>query len=234
MPMQDGFDPAQPLPQFLAEPAQPEAGNARDEAVKPSPVFKAGSLIVATAATGIAVMAMGNPAALFADLSASRIEQALPPSAPTIQAAADVQAVPPAARDAAANEIVASEPAGKDQAERSETTSEALFRQFQAWAAEQDARAPAALIPPDQDAAARPAQEVPAPAAENVRAPHRLVQKRRQVRSARAELRTQNLRKQVRQAEGARAERPPVQDPRAQDPSAQSAQPPSLLPIFGR
>ncbi|MGQ0681836.1 hypothetical protein [Bradyrhizobium sp.] len=254
MPTKDGFDPAEPLPQFLA--ARAEQGmqgseNDFDGTVTTSRVFKAGILIAAVTATGLAVLAMGNPASIFADESASLVGDSSPPSAPTTQSAADppvastadAQAVPPNTNDAPARaEIAVTEPAGKDQAEKSESSSESLFRQFQVWAAEQDAQAQGGPAQPDQAVPEKIVQpvpaatNVPAPVAENVRAPQRLVQKRRQVRAvsnARAEMRTQSLRKQVQRAPSARAERPPVQDARAQDASAQNAQTPSFLPFFG-
>jgi hypothetical protein len=67
------------------------------------------------------------------------------PSAPTVQSAADAQALPPTASGAPTrNEIAAApEPADQSQTEISEPTSEALFKQFQAWAAERAQVGPA-------------------------------------------------------------------------------------------
>lgn len=83
----------------------------------------------------------------------------------------------------------------------------------------------------------RVVQNAPAPAAETARVPHRLAQKHRQVRAAgnaRAEMRAQKLRKQVRRVQAAPAERrPPLQDARAQAQPAQNAQAPALFPTFG-
>lgn len=254
MPTKDGCDPADPLPQFLtarAEQGMQGRENDLDGAVATSRAFKAGILIVAVTATGLAVLAMGNPAALFARVSALLVGDSSPPSAPTTQSAADApaliastadaQAVPPTTNDAPARaEIAVSQPAGR--AEESESSFEALFRQFQAWAAEQDAQAQGEPAQPDQAVPAKVVQpasaatNVPAPVAEDVRAPQRLVQKRRQVRAARnarAEMRTQSPRRQVQRAPSARAERPPVQDARVQDASAQNAEAPAFLSIFG-
>jgi hypothetical protein len=246
MPTKVDFDPTQPLPRFLADQAEPGIGNAPDRAVAPSRVFKASILIAAVTATGIGILALGNPAALLAQMSASLVGNSSPQPTPAIQSAADTpapsnaavaQAVPPATRDAPArDELAAPEPAAKDLTEQSEPSSETLFAQFQAWAAEQDAQTRSGLVQPVQNPPARVVQNGPAPAAENVRTPYRLVQKRRQiraVRNARAEVRTQNLRKQVRGTQGARAERPPVQDARAQAPSVQNAEAPSFLGILG-
>lgn len=261
MPTKDGFDPPHLLPQFLAVRAEQDVGNAPDRVVVASSrVFKTGILIAAALATGIAALAMGNPVALLAEMSASLVGGSPPQSTPSIQSVADApipipsvvdakalppQSLPPAAKDTPAREeIAASEPAGKDQTDKTGQPSETLFSQFQAWAAEQDARG--AAVQPAQDeppqlVQTQAAQNARAPAAENVRVPYRLVQKRRQIRAvqnARAEVRTQN-RRQVRRAQSASAERPPAQDPRAQDPraqdpAAQNAQTPSFLqPIFG-
>src|SRR5690242_17930280 len=139
-PMTDSFDPVHAVPRFLAEQAPQEAESAPDGAVTRSRVFKAGIVISAVTATGIAVLTMGNPAALFAHLSASLVDDAPPPSTPTIQSAADApvsippvadaQALPPATTEVPArSEIAAPEPA-KDQTEKSEATSETLFKQF--------------------------------------------------------------------------------------------------------
>ena len=261
MPTNDGFDPAHPLPRFLADQAdqadEQGIGNALDQVAPTSRVFKASILIAAATATGIAVLAAGDPAALLAWGSATLVGNSSQ-STPTIQSVVDApalipsttdaqvldaQVLPPTTKDAPArDEIAASEPAGKDQTENSELATEALFRQFQAWAAEREAKA-REPVQPVQDAPAQLVQQNdPAPAAENVRVPNRLVQKRRQVRSvhnARAEIRTQHLRKQVRRAERARAERPPAQaerpppqDARAQDTSVQNA--PPLPFLFGQ
>jgi hypothetical protein len=244
MPTKDGFDPAHPLPQFLSDQAEQGIGNALDGGAPTSRIFKASILIAAAIAVGIAVLAARDPVALLTWGSASLVGNSSSQSTPTIQSAADTlalipsttdaQVLPPATKDAPArDEIAASEPAGKDQTENSELATEVLFRQFQAWAAEREAKARGEPVQPVQDAPAQAVQNVPAPAAENVRV--RPVQKRRQARAvhnARAEMRTQNLRKQVRRAESARAERPPVQDARAQDASVQNA--PPLPFLFGQ
>jgi hypothetical protein len=248
MPTKDGFDPAHALPRFLAAQAEQDTGHALDRAAPASRTFKASILIAAAAAAiGIAVLAAGDPMALLAEGSAWLVGNSPSQPTPTIQSAtdapalalsaADAEPLPPIAKDALTrDDVVASEPAAKDQAENSESASDALFRQFQAWAAEQEAQQPRGEpVPSVQSAPAQVVQDAPAPAAANVRAPHRLVQKRRQVRAvrdARAEVRTQNLRKQVRRVQGERAERPPV-DARAQDQSAQNTEAPSFLSTFG-
>ena len=225
MPMEDGFNPNHLLPLVLADrPERQSIGKAWDRAVISSRVFKASILIAAATATGIVVLSVGgHPGTLLPDLTASLPgNSTLQPdtdqpkstnqsTAALIQSAADAQALPPTAKDAPpGDEIAASELAGKDQAEKSEPSSEVLFRQFQAWVAAQYA--------------ARVAQNAPARFAENAPVPHRLMQKHRHVlpiRDVRAEMRTQNYRNKAQRTQSARAERPPVQD--VQDPQVGAA-----------
>ena len=258
MPTQDGLDPAHPLSLvYDDETEQQEFANAYDQLVSPWRVFKASILIATAVAGGIVVLSVKDPVALFANVTASLVgSAALQPASdqsnPTIQSsadapdlaqsAADTQATPPTATDTPPHaEIAAAEPAGNDQAEKNEPPPEALFRQFQAWAAEKDAQADVRPAQPVQDAPAQAEKDAPAPimTMENARAPHRFVQRHRRVppvQNARAEMRTQNLRRRVQPApaQTARAERPPIQDPRAPDPSMQNAQTSSFLPIFSQ
>jgi hypothetical protein len=142
--------------------------------------------------------------------------------------------LPPAKSAAPAGTEVAPEPAVKDQTEKSEASSETLFSQFQAWAAAQDAQKQSEAEQPVQDAA-KIMQDEPARVAKRIRGPSRQAQKRQPVRAvvrnARAEVRPQNVRRHVPQAQTARA---PVQDPRAQDAAAQEAQTAPFLGIFGQ
>jgi hypothetical protein len=144
------------------------------------------------------------------------------------QPTADAQALPPAANDAPPrDEIAVSGPAGKDQAETSQPSSEVLFRQFQAWAAEQDAQANVRPAQPVQDAPTHVAQNAPAQVAENASVPHRLMQKHRHVlpvHSEPAEMHTQNFRKKVRRVQSARVEHPLTQSARVERAPTQSAQ----------
>jgi hypothetical protein len=257
MPAKDDFDPDHSLPLFLSERReQQEIGNA---VVTSSRVFKAGALIAIATVGGIAALLLEDPVALIASVRASltghselqpgpdqsapaiAIQSAAADAAALTPSAADAQASPPAAKDAPTQtEIAEAEPAAHDQADNSEASYDALFRQFQAWAAEQDAQAHVKPAQPAQDASAQVEQDAPAQAAENAGA----VQKRRQARAAhnaRAETRAQNLRRTVDRAHNARIERPPaqaqrrpMQDARAQEQPAQDAQAPSFLPIFGQ
>src|ERR1700749_486049 len=67
----DHFDPARPLPRYLAEQAEQGFGNVRDEGVVLARLFKVSLLVAAVAVPGIAVLALGNPLALFTDAPAS-------------------------------------------------------------------------------------------------------------------------------------------------------------------
>ena len=200
MPMEDGFNPDHTLPIFLADRSEPPSiGKACDRAIISSRVFKASILIAAATATSIVVLSVGGrPGTLFADLTASLVgNSGRQPDTdrPEILSTADAQALPPTPKDAP-DEIAASEPAGKDQAEESGPSSDVLFRQFQAWVAEQDAQANVRPVQPAQGAPAQVAQNARAQVAENASVPHRFTQKHRHVlpvHDARAEMRTQKL-----------------------------------------
>ena len=263
MPTEDRFDPADPLPRFLAEQEEQDFGNYRDEGAVLSRLFKVSLLVAAVAVTGLAVLALGNPLALFSDATASLVgnwspKPATDQPAPAIQSAenapalaqstADPQPSPPTTTAAPAREEnTAAGPVSKDQAEPSDAASEALFRRFQTWLSDQDAQAKPEPVQPAIAAPAPimqeyPAQDAPAQAAENARAPHRPLQKRHQdpaVHNAQADQRAPNVRKPpAPRAQAARAAPPPArapQDARAQEPPApQPAQAPSFLPIFGQ
>jgi hypothetical protein len=225
---------------------EPEQGIGNDKAVIPlreqgigndraviSLRFVLASILVATAtATGISILSAGNPLMLFADATASLADKSAPQpstdqSTPiiqsvVIQSTADAAALPPTAQDVPTREINAPEPASQSNKENDEASKEELFREFQAWKAEQDARN-----------LAKPVQGDPAPVAKNASASVRPTQKHRRaqtIRNARAEMirhereRRVNVRRQNEQVQ-ARL----VGDARAQAQSVQYAQPPSFL-----
>jgi hypothetical protein len=167
--------------------------------------------------------------------------------APKSDARSDAQSDPK--NDSRSAGIAGSEPAAsqdqtetsRDQTANSEPPADALFRQFQAWAADQDAQASARPAQPAQDAAAQIEQDAPTPAAERSQVPHRLVERHRHVRAAHdaREERPAPGSRSARRPQNARAERRPVEDARAQDRSAQNTpvqngQAPSFLPVFGQ
>ena len=245
MPTEDDFTSDHSLPLFLS-------GHADEPEERGSLLLLNASIFVLVASlVGMAIiLSLGNPAKVFADIKASLTDisalqpgtvQSTPtiPSAPTVQSAAeaqavqstaDAQALPPTAKDAPTRDEIAAapEPAGQSQTENSEPASEALFRQFQAWAAEEGIRA---QVKPVQ-----PAQVAPAPVAENAPAPVRPMQKQRarSVQDARAEtLHVQKPRAKDLREQNAQVQAPHVTDARAQDQSVQNAQAPSFLQSLG-
>jgi hypothetical protein len=105
------------------------------------------SILVATAtAIGVTILSVGNPLAPLAEVE-SVPQPGADQSTPIILTSAmlstaNAEVLPPTSKDASIREIAAaSELACQTKTENGEpSSSEALFRQFQAWAAEQDAR----------------------------------------------------------------------------------------------
>lgn len=262
----DQFTPDDPLPLFVTEHAdefeQQGIVEVWDKPGFSSRILTMSILVVTAAAIGIAILWMGNPVTLFAEVTASLVDKspadkpALQPdtdqSTPIIQptaiqptaaqSTAEAQALPSTVKDAPTRDEIAAapvpaapasvasvpaapEPAGQSQTENSEQSSEALFKQFQTWAAEKEAHAQAEPV--------QPAQDAPVQVAQNVQAPVRPMQKHRKVRpeqNARAEIRhVQKPRARVRREQNAQVQVQPVQDARAQAQPAQPAQAPSFL-----
>jgi len=260
MPTKDGLTNDPPLPLFLAEraeePEQWDIGKAWDRAVISSRILKTSILVVTATAIGVAVISVGNPVVLLANVTAplfdaSALQLGTGQSTPTIQSTAGAQdllstardeppinpeSAPPSDRKTAAtdaptrNEIAAAfEPADQSQAEAGQPSADDLFKQFQAWAAEQDQRAQVRSVQPAQDAPAQVVQD----ARRRVR-PMQVHRQVRHVQNARAEIRpVQNPRKKVRREQNARVQVPPVQDARALGQSVQNAEAPSFLQSLG-
>jgi hypothetical protein len=253
----DGFQPDRSpifLTRYAEEAEQPDIGKAWDIAIISSRILKASIVAVTVTAIGIAILSIGDPVTLVANVTdwwgdKSAAQPDADPSTSTIQSIASTQDSPTTTTDAPARDQIAAavepadqsaaavepsdrsatavEPSDQSQAEVGQPLNEALFKQFQAWAAEEETRAQAGPAQPVQAAPARAAQEAP------VRV--RPVKKHRQVRSmqnARAEIRPQrNHRARVRQELDAPVR--PVADPRAQDQPVQNAQTPSFLQSLG-
>lgn len=136
MPMKDSFDPADPLPRFLAgQTGHQGIGDVHDGGVTTSRVFMS-ILVAAVTAAGVAALALGDPVALFTEVTASLTSNPSPqsataPSPAAIQTAdnapaltqsnadakADAETLPPTANDAPAGpEVAAAEPAGSEPA----------------------------------------------------------------------------------------------------------------------
>jgi hypothetical protein len=173
--------------------------------------------------------------------------QASPPTAmeaPPVNPGANPESAPPsddkaAARDAPTRDQIAAafKTARQSQTEISEPSSEALFRQFQAWSADKNAQA--LVVQPVQDARAQvgSVQDAPAQVVQDARPEVRPMKKHRHLRpvqNARAEIRPErHPRAKVRREQNAPVQVPPVQDARAQDQSVQNAQAPSFLQSLG-
>ena len=207
MATKDDFPLDVPLPLFLSDHAeepeqQPVVGEPWDRAV----------LVVTAAAIVFAVLLVGNPLAIFANATASLVATSGPQDAtgqsmPSIKSNPGAEALPPTPRERPTGDEIA---AAIKNAYQSRTT-EALFKEFQAWAAEEDARAQVRPVQPVQDAQAQVAQ--------SARAQVRSVQKHRHIRHARAE---KNARAKV--VKKARAHVHREQNARARDRSVQNAQ----------
>jgi hypothetical protein len=226
MATEDGFDPGDSLPLFLSA-DEPEQGIGNDKAVISLRGLMTSILVAAAIAIGITILS--NQVTLFAGVTASLVDSAPQPGTdqptpPTIELAAIqstdvVEALPPTAKDVPTREISAPEPASQTQKENDEASSETLFREFQAWKAEQDARD-----------LAKPLQDDPAPVAKNASASVRPTQKHRRAqntRYTRAEIR--HVQEHRANVQHRRVQARPVQDARAQTQPVQNAEPPSFL-----
>ena len=163
MATKDGFPPDR-FPVFLSEDAeeigQPDIGKAWDMAAISSRILKMSIFAVTVTAIGIAILSIGNPVALVANVTdgwtdKSEVQPGADPSTSTMQSIASTQDVPPTTTDTPAREEIAAafEPAAQTRAEVDQPPSEDMFKQFQAWAAEADARTQAEPVKPAQDLA---------------------------------------------------------------------------------
>jgi hypothetical protein len=245
MATEDGFQPGRSLillPNYAEETELLDIGRAWYIETIASRILKASIVAATVTAIGIAVLTIGNPEALVANVTdwwvdKPALQPGADPSTSTIQSIAGTQDLPTTATDAparneiaaavepAAQSVAAVEPADQSQAEVGQPLTEALFKQFQAWAAEEGAQAGPAQ--PVQAAPVRVMQEAPTQV--------RPVKKHRQVRpmqNARAEIRPpRNHRARVREEQDAQV--PPVAAPRAQEQPVQNAQTPTLLQSLG-
>jgi hypothetical protein len=172
MATKDDFPSDDPVPLFLSDHTEepeppPDTGKVWDRTAISLRNLKRSIFVVTVAAIVFAILWVGNPIAIFANTTASLVGISAPQSStgqqfqawaagqdaraqtPTIQSTAGARALPPTARDAPTRDEIAAafKTAHQNQTEISQPTAEALFEQFQAWAAEQDARA---QVPPVQ------------------------------------------------------------------------------------
>lgn len=243
----NGFQPDRP-PIFLTERAD-EVRHADierrwDVAAISSRIFKASALAAAVTTIGVGALSVGNPVLLVANLTdwwndKPALQLEADTSASTLQTIAEAQDAPATAEEPAREQVAAAAaaaPAVQNQAEpprpadvaQSQTengppVSAELFRQFQAWATEDEARRRTESAP------ARVAQEShPARPAKKHRRAH-------SVQNARAEVRPpRQHRTRVREEQEQREPIAPAADPRAVDPTTQNTQPPpSFLQSLG-
>lgn len=257
MATKDSFPPDDRFPVFLSEDAEEigerDIGKAWNRATIASRILKASVFAAVATAIGIAILLTGNPVSLVADVTAAWTDKSAsqaetdPSTAttPSIATAQDSQIAvtqdsPPATTDAPtrAETAAAPEPAGQSRAEPDPPPSEAMFKQFQAWAAEEDARAQAEPAKPAQDIPPVQAmQEAPARVAQEAPAQVQAAKKQRRARSvhnARAEIRHQRQpRTRYREEPSAPVPLAPVPDARAQEQALQAPQPPSFLQSLG-
>ena len=169
------------LSDHTEEPEQAGILKAWDTAVIASRILKTSLLVVTAAAIVFAILSLGNPFVLFQNATASLVATSAPQdgtgqSMPIIQSTVGVQTLPPTAMEAPTGDEIAAafNTAYQSQTENPQPPAEALFKQYQAWAAQEDARTQVRHLQPEQDA---PAQFV-----QNARPQVRPVQKHRQIR----------------------------------------------------
>jgi hypothetical protein len=234
------------VPLFLSEHAedseQADIGKAWDIAVISSRILKVSILGVMAAAIGFAILSVGNPVALLANATNFLVATSAPQdgtdnSTPIIQSTAGARALPPTASEAPTGDETAAPlvTADQKQTEIRQPPAEALLSQFQAWAANEDARAEVLTVQPVPDAQSRPVQDAQSQPVQDARPQIRPAQRHRQLRrvqDARAEIRAaKNLRAKFRRKHYARVQVQPVQDAQAQQQPVPQA--PSLLQSLG-
>jgi hypothetical protein len=226
------------IPLFLSghseDPERPVIGKAWHRAAISSRILKTSILVVTAAAIVFAIRLVGNPLVRFTNATASLIGTSAPQdgdqSTPTIQSTADAQALPPTAREAPTGAEIAAafSAAHQSQTENPQPPAEAVFKQFQAWAAEEDAQAQVRAAPSVQDA--QPEVQDDQTQLINARA------EVRPVKNARAHVRSEhNAQSKVRHLKNARARMRRDQNTQAQAPAqpVQNAQSRGLLQSLG-
>jgi hypothetical protein len=160
--IKDRFSPNDPIPLFLSGPhEETELSGVRK--VVSSKVFRKAALVFAAVAVVFAVASVGK-AILFASVTASPVSPPAPLdgsgySTAAIQSATSAEVVP---ESQLGDELAAAfKSALENKADRARA--EALFNQFQTWAAEEDAQAPPEPQQPVQDVRADIVQSPPLP-----------------------------------------------------------------------
>jgi hypothetical protein len=165
MATRDRFPPSSRVPLFVSDHAkEPEQSGKAWDAIVSSRIAKTIVSVFMAAAIVFTIVIVGNPIVLF--VTASQVSTSAPRdkghSMPAIQSTASAQALTPAAREAPrADELLAAfKTTFESKTVVDQPRAEALFDQFQAWAAEEDAPAQVRSPQPIQDARAQVAQKV--------------------------------------------------------------------------
>ena len=258
MPTRHDFTSDHPLPVFLSTDTERYEEPRRSSfLLKTTGLFVVAAIVIGGAVT----LTLGNPMNLFAvaDSAASQADSAT--AQPTADQSTPPAQTPPVQSTADAGQTAGATP-GRDDVtaaadNAAEPSSGALLKQFQSWAAQQDAQpqdAPAQGAPtqgvqtqvepvrPIQDTTpqaepARPAQDAATQPSDDTPAPVRVAQKHRRTRpvqNARAEIRIPRPRPApgARPDRTARADARPPQDGRPLE-QPQQAQSPSFLQSIG-
>jgi hypothetical protein len=162
--VKDRFPPDDRIPLFLSDLGEePEQSGIRK--VVSSEIFRKIVLAFAAAAIVFAIVSVGN-LILFASVTASQVSTTAPQdgsgrSTPAIQSTASAEALP---RTAPGDDLLAAfKSSFESKTEVDQPKTEALFNQFQAWAAKEDAQAQVQPPQPVQDARAHIVQKAPLP-----------------------------------------------------------------------
>jgi hypothetical protein len=162
--VKDRFAPNDRIPLFLSDPAEEPAQSGIKKVVS-SEGFRKVVLVFAAAAGVFAAVSVGN-LILFASVTASQVGTPATlddngRSMPAIQSTASAEPLP---GTTSGDELLAAfKSVLESKTEVDPPRAEALFNQFQAWAAEEDAQAPARPLQPAQDARTHIVQKTPLP-----------------------------------------------------------------------
>jgi hypothetical protein len=169
------------LSDHLEESKQGSVGTWRATPIS-SQILKSSILVAPAVAIVFAVLLLGNPLLIFASATAPPAAAAAPQDGtrqliPTIQPIASAQTSPQILTEVPTRDDIAAafNTAYQSHTETRQPPAQALFKQFQAWAAEEDAKSRAEPVPLAQDARAQ--------AVQNARAQVRPPREHRQVRS---------------------------------------------------
>jgi hypothetical protein len=162
--VKDRFPSDDRIPLFLSDLAEePEQSEIRK--VVSSDIFRKVVLVFAAAAVVFAAVSVGN-LIFFASVTASQVSTPAPQdgsghSMPAIQSTASAETLP---GTAPGDELLAAfKSALESKTDVDPPRAGALFNQFQAWAAEEDAQTPARPLEPVQDARTHIVQKPPLP-----------------------------------------------------------------------